>query len=193
MPDDIFDDIIKGLEGFCIGFNKFAIILFGCLKYLFVFILLAIGILTLLRLRGKYYFKKQKNPKELNKPSFVLGVFYIMIAFGILFNWFTYFLIWVLDPIPDRLLFKFIDFQGNIDPEYLNRIMDIDSAVYPHEKTIYYALATVSFGAFINIIISIWYLVNRVPFDPKKALISLFAGVMMGILAGFTTCLPLFL
>ncbi|MDX1799213.1 MAG: hypothetical protein R3255_11235, partial [Candidatus Lokiarchaeia archaeon] len=52
--EEVFNDIIEGLENFCIAFNNFFLILCQYLKYIFVFIILTIGILTLLRLRGVY-------------------------------------------------------------------------------------------------------------------------------------------
>ena len=98
----------------------------------------------------------------------------------------------MLDPLPDRFIFSFINFHDDIDPLVMNRIMDINSAIYPHEQTIYYCVSLASFGAIIDIIISIWYLVNTVPFNPKFFFTLLIGGITTGMLAGFTTCLPFF-
>ncbi|GAH80168.1 unnamed protein product [marine sediment metagenome] len=87
-----------------------------------------------------------------------LGAVYIVLAFGILFNWFTIFLLWALEPLLDRLIFNFINFHGIIDPYTMNRIMDISASIYPHEQTIYYGVAFGSFVAIADIIIAIWYL-----------------------------------
>ncbi|TKJ18343.1 MAG: hypothetical protein CEE43_18345 [Promethearchaeota archaeon Loki_b32] len=102
-------------------------------------------------------------------------------------------MIFVLEPLPDRLIFNFINFHGIVDPYTMNRIMDISTSIYPHEQTIYYAVAFGSFGAVTDLFIAIWYLVNRVPFSPKMGFSLLIGGVMVGILLGFTTCLPFFL
>lgn len=200
MLDDPFEDILKGLEAWCITFNEFAEIFFGYMKYLIVFILLGIGISTLSKFRGHYIQERMRNSeldnKEFNrlrKPRLILGVVYIVVAFGILFNYFTYFLMWVLEPLPDRLIFNFINFAGIIDPFTMNRIMDISASIYPHEQTIYYCVAMGSFIAIVDIIIAGWLLVNKVPFNPKKAFSLLIGGVTAGILLGFTTCLPFFL
>jgi len=123
----------------------------------------------------------------------ILGTVYIVIAFGILLNWFMIFLNWILDPLPDRLIFNFINFHGIIDPYTMNRIMDISASIYPHEQTIYYCVAIGSFGALTDLIIAVWYLVNRVPFNAKTGFSLLIGGVTAGILLGFTTCLPFFL
>jgi hypothetical protein len=192
-----FDDIFSGLEAWCEAFNEFALVFFGYLKYIFAFVLLTIGISTLLKLRGHYLRERMKavddNPNKMYAPRLILGTTYIIIANGILFNWITLFLLYVLDPLPDRLIFNFINFAGNIDPTLMNRIMDINAAIYPHEQTIYYCVAIASFGALTDLAIALWYLINRVPFNPKMAMSLLIGGVSTGILAGFTTCLPFFL
>ena len=75
----------------------------------------------------------------------------------------------------------------------MNRIMDISASIYPHEQTIYYCIALASYGAITDLIIGVWYLINRVPFNPKMAITLIGGGVTTGILTGFTTCLPMFL
>ncbi|MHA1985872.1 MAG: hypothetical protein ACW98D_04455 [Promethearchaeota archaeon] len=202
LPDVIdnpINDILKGLEGFCMAFNEFMIIFFGYMKYILVFLLITIGIMTLLKLRGIYikerYRKGDKKIGEtsaLSKPRLILGIAYIVMGFGILFNFFTYFLMLILEPLPDRLIFNFLDFAGNIDPFDMNRIMDLNAAIYPHEQTIYYCAALASFGAVVDLVIAVWYMVNRITYSPRTAFTMLTGGVMTGILAGFTTCLPLF-
>ncbi|MHA2269422.1 MAG: hypothetical protein ACXAB8_16610 [Promethearchaeota archaeon] len=197
------EDLITGLELWCVAFNEFAVIFFGYMKYILAFILLVIGILTLLkfrgiygqsRLRGNNYNNNQVEEHDsLYKPRLIVGTFYIVIASGILLNWFTYFLIIILEPLPDRLIFNFLNFNGDLDPFMMNRIMDINAAIYPHEQTIYYCVALASFGAIVDIMISIWYLVSRVTYNPKLAFGLLIGGVTTGILTGFTTSLPFFI
>jgi len=196
--EDIFKDAIKGLENWCTGFNNFFIILCNYLKFFIVFIILFIGILTLLRLRGIYRQSKlmgvKKEEDSFGIPRLILGILYIFLAFGILFNYITYFLIWILDPIPDKLIYNFIDFNG-IDPFYMNRIKDISASQFPHEKTIYYCFALGSLISILDILLCLWYLINnnRLINNPTKALTILISGIMGGILFGFTTCLPFLL
>lgn len=103
--EDVLKDIIVGLENWCIAFNNFFLIFCKYLKYIFVFIILSIGVLTLLRLRGVYRQSRltsSENKEDLfMKPRLILGCSYIVLAFGILFNYLTYFFIWLLDPLPD--------------------------------------------------------------------------------------------
>ena len=195
-----FTEIFSGLEAWCVAFNEFALIFFRYMKYILFLIMFIIGILTLLKLRGHYTLDKIGNGEKefteinkLRKPRLFLGSIYIALAFGILFNWLTLAMIFVLEPLPDRLIFNFINFHGIIDPYTMNRIMDISASIYPHEQTIYYCVAMGSFIAITDVIIAIWYLVNRVPFNPKMGFSLLIGGVTAGILLGFTTCLPFFL
>ncbi|MHA1991248.1 MAG: hypothetical protein ACW98A_09815 [Candidatus Hodarchaeales archaeon] len=195
---NVVEDIISGLENWCVAFNDFFLIFIQFLKYIFVFIILTIGILTLLRLRGIYLQprlkKVEKEEDTLNKTRLILGTLYISFAFGILFNYGTLFLIWILDPLPDRLIYNFVEFSG-INPLYLNGIKDISMAQLPHEKTIYYCFSSISLISFLDIVLSLWYLINnnRIINNPRRTMVCLFSGVAGCVLFGFTPFLPFFL
>lgn len=200
--DEIFEGLFDGLNAWCEAFNNFVVIFFLYLKYVFVFILLIIGLLTLLRLRGIYFQtrignlkKTDKEADQLKKIRLILGCIYIVLAFGILFNYFTYFLIWFLDPLPDKLIYNFINFHGGIDPHYMNRIKDINNSQYAHEKTIYYSFALGSFSSVLGLLLCIWYLIhsNKLINNPKLALEGITGGIIGGIMFGFTTFMPFFL
>ena len=203
MINHVFYQIIPFLPNFddlFIEINSFIELFFGYMKYIFFGILLIIGILTLLSLRGKYFLERIRYSKEqkladnpMTKPRLILGTLYIVFSFGFLLDWFTFFLLAVFDPLPDRLIFNFISFSGTIDAFALNNISDISKTTYPYEKTIYYGVAIVSFMALLTITISIWQIVNKERPVSKKSIVSLMSGVVMGLLAGFNTCLSLFL
>jgi len=196
--ENLLGDIANPLEVWCIEFNKFAIIYFQSIKFIFVLILLMCGILTLLKLRG-FYFKSRliSSDKDvsktdlLTKPRLILGSAYIILACGILFNYLIYFLIWALEPLPDRLIFNFIPLI-DIDPYITNGITDIHSAIYPHEKTLYYIVSMLSFFFTLHLILSIWYFIykSKHPRQTMKHLIISISGV---IIFGFTTFMPLML
>jgi hypothetical protein len=196
--ENIVNDIILGLENWCVAFNEFFLLFIQYIKFIFVFIILSIGILTLLRLRGIYLQprlkKVEKEEDTLNKSRLILGTIYISFAFGILFNYGTYFIMWILDPLPDRLIFNFIEFSG-INPLYLNGIKDISMAQFPHEKTIYYCFSLGSLISFLDIVLSLWYLINnnRIINNPRRTIEFLFMGVAGCVLFGFTPFLPFFL
>jgi len=134
-----------------------------------------------------------ENAKKslLTKPRLILGSAYIILACGIIFNYFIYFLIWALEPLPDRLIFKLIPLTG-IDPYITNRITDIHSAIYPHEKTFYYIVAIVSFFFTLHLILSIWYLIYKSK-HPRQTMKHLVISVSGVIIFGFTTFMPLML
>jgi uncharacterized membrane protein YfcA len=191
---------LPNIDQWLIGVNYFFQLAFSYLKYIFFMVLLVIGILTLLSLRGRYFLERLRYNKEqkladnpITKPRLIIGTIYIIIAFGILFNWFTYLLIFSLNPLPDRFVFNFIEFTDFFDPFSLNRISDIKMAQFEFEKTIYYIISVGSFVSLLNIMISIWLLVNKGGKDAKKSIIMLIGGIIGGIMTGFTTCLPLFL
>jgi len=195
----LFPDL-NPLDGVFTNINGFLEILFGYLKYIFAGILVAIGLLTLFSLRGKYFLERLRYSQEeklannpLTKPRIVISTVYFIIAFGILFNWFTLFLIVVLDPLPDRFLFVWIKLSGITDPFGLNIVPDISQATHSYEATIYYSVAIISFIALLDIFISIWQIVVRDKIKEKKTVLTLIGGVVIGMLTGFTTCLPLFL
>ena len=203
MITHIFYQIIPFLPNFndlFIEINSFIELFFGYMKYIFFGILLIIGIFTLLSLRGKFFLERIRYSKEkeladnpMTKPRLILGTLYILFAFGILLDWFTFFLLAVLDPLPDRLIFNFISFSGIVNPFALNNVSEISKTTYPYEKTIYYGVAIVSFMALLTITISLWQIINKEGAKIKRAFVSLMSGIVTGLLTGFTTCLPLFL
>ena len=95
------------------GFNNFFLAFYLYMKYIFAFTLFVLGILTLLSLRRIYFDKKLVNNNNINedflrKSRLVVGSFYIILGSGILFNYFLYFLILILEPLPDQLIKGFL-------------------------------------------------------------------------------------
>ena len=192
------NSFLDPLEEICSEFNSFALIFFQYFKYIFVIVLIGCGVLILLKLRG-YYFRSRSfsakgdsNKKDpFIKPRLVVGAVYIFIGFGILFNYLIYFFIWLLEPLPDRLIFNLISLI-DINPFNLNRITDIHSAIYPHEQACYYIVAMLSFTSTIHSTVAIWYFINNVR-NPRKTIKWVFSSVPGGIFFGFTTFMPFML
>ncbi|MHA1762899.1 MAG: hypothetical protein ACTSYC_03955 [Promethearchaeota archaeon] len=138
-----------------------------------------------------YHFKDEN---KLKNARIFTSVLYLFFGFGIMFNYFTFFLMLVLDPLPDKIIFEFINFHDMIDPRALSRIEDVEAALYPHEKTIFYATAFISFTAFAQIVACFHYLTKGSKKDHvSTALKLLISSVIDGILVGFTTFMPLFI
>jgi hypothetical protein len=143
------EEFLKSLEEWCVAFNEFAVVFFWYMKYILAFILIAIGLMTILRLRGIYLQPRMRNidkkvveHDQLDNPRLILAAAYIIIGSGILLNWFTRFLIWALDPLPDRVIFKLINFQGQLDPYDLNRIRTNRKKSLIYYRETYYLCTT---------------------------------------------------
>ncbi|MBD3195674.1 MAG: hypothetical protein GF317_11490, partial [Candidatus Lokiarchaeota archaeon] len=192
------DNIFMGLENLCEVINGFFILFFSYVKYIFAIILLIIGLMTLFRQRGIYKLERlrthSKNLMEqsvkdkLKQTHVILGMIYICMSLGIIFKYFTICLMWILEPLPDGFIFSFINFFEGINPEYIERLSDLDAALYPHEKTVFFVLAFFSFTSLIQIFVSVWTIINngnRMG-NPKMVYTLLFTGLVEGMLAGFT-------
>ena len=195
---NVFSEIFNDLEKFFIVFNEFVETYFFYLKFILVFIFLSLGISTLMKLRGIYFMNRVKkidvDEDPIIKERLSVGILYISLGLGILFNYLIYFLIWILDPLPERFVFRFINFHGRIDPEFMNRIENIEASKYPIEKSIYYCVAFLSFIALMHLVISIWLLLhNRTLEKIRKTYMWLVSSLLECVFFGFTTCLPLFL
>ena len=200
--ESIFKKGIGDLENFCVIFNRYNEAMFLYLKFILVFILFMIGLLTIFKYRGfwrAFKFKEygEEDTKDMGEkikePNVILGIAYIAMGFGILFNYLTLFLIWLLDPLPDGFIFAFLNFSGDIDPESIDRLSDLKRAKYPHEKTIYYCVAYASFGAFLNLILGVRFIILTTNKSHKTSFALLMSGLSMGVFTGFTTFMPLFL
>jgi hypothetical protein len=195
---NILENIKQSLENWCIVFNQSFLLFFQYVKYIFVFIIIFVGILTLLRLRGVFRQSRLKGIEKQDDSFTVvrvcLGCCYIFVGVGILFNYLTYFLIWILEPLPDKLIYNFLDFSW-IDSSYVYGNLDVNNLIYPHEKTIYYCFAFGSLSSIMDILLSLWYLINnnKLINNPRKTMTFLIGGIIGGMVFGFTTCLSLFL
>jgi hypothetical protein len=160
-----FEDISKILSNF-INFLTF---LFTFLKYTLILILFCIGILILSKLRGVYF--KQKildNPMEsifLNRIRLILGTFFIIIALGFLFNYLTYFLIWIFHDF-DCFIYIFIRLSALLFLEQFS------NSVEPFIDIIRPIISIGSFIALTQYALVIFYVVSNtgVLSNPRKLL-----------------------
>lgn len=190
----------------CIGFcNEFFSTFFWYIKYIFSIVLILLGIFTLFRYRGLYRDqriielgnKKEKTAfrKKLRKSHVIVGTAYIFLGFGIIFNFLIYILIWCLEPMPDQYLIHILDYLEIFESEDIIRIFDINKTTNAFEMFIFYIIAVISLIAFMQVVISIWFITkDGTPLgNPIGTYINLLLGVVEEILVGFTTCFPLFL
>jgi len=194
---DISDLITKSDDIFGI-LNNGLLFFFFCLKYIFVFILLFVGILTLNKLRGIYLVERLKkideSENQLKKPRLIVGTIYIFLAIGIAFNFLIYLLIWISTFLPPPLIFQLFDVI-ELDFYDVDRIKDPNKNKYEFERFIYLIFALASFEAFLHLLLTIWYLINnnRNISNPRKVIRNLIYSLSMSIVFGFLIFAPFFL
>ena len=177
MIYDIFDLFISYIP-----------LIFFFLKYTFVIILFIIGLLILLRLRGIYLHHRIKDPgnsnKTMNNTRLLLGCTYIILAFGILFNYLTYFLIWLCQDFNGLALIILNYVVSTLPVEISINIASLEYYIFP-------LVALCSFFSILQYVMSMFYLVNnnRVISSPKKTVILLASSHFQILAFGFA-CLP---
>ena len=180
--------------------TDFIVWFFISLKYTFVVILFLLGIFTLLKLRGIYFTMRLRENNvttnvrtPLDKMRLLLGAFYIIFALGILFNYLTYLLYWVLDPLPDKILMDLLISTGVFEESQVERFFVVGVQINQFEEIFFCIITLLSFVAFLNVVLSIWVIVYQGRQAVRQALELLFSGLILGILLGFNTFMPLFM
>jgi len=194
---DIRSVLINFLDQVVETVNIFFFIYLSYSKYILVIIMLFIGILTLLKLRGVYFHQRLKTTEELSKESnqikkirLILGCVYIIIASGILFNYLTYFLMWILEPLPDGFIFYLIDLINFNFEAVIGR-----SIIISEYSITYNFIAFWSYNGVLHLILTLWNFIDksRPLVNPRKALKNLVLSLAICLFCGFTTFMPYFL
>jgi hypothetical protein len=179
---------IELLDNLYAIYMAFFPILFMVLKYVIFFILLSLGILYLLSLKGIFLKKKLLNIKDIdddfNNLRIILGVIFIILAFGFLFNYLIYFLIWIFQYFDGflivllKLIESFIIRNYDLNLNILNNIIN-------------QLIALGSFVAILEMVLAGFYFVNNriVLISSKKATTLIISSVIQILLFGFE-CLP---
>lgn len=179
-------------------FNIFMSTLFIFLKYIFAGILILLGTISILRLKGMYTKERWHNP-HMNKSyffqnsRFIVGNVYLILGIGIIFDFMIYALILMFRLIPDMLIVPLLSSINSIPPDFLNDFFINNTLETPIQIFVYNIIGLVSFMIFLSIILSIWFLINNRDFNISKPLISLIFGLIAGFLVSFSRFLPFFL
>jgi len=200
IPGDPFNDIFGMSLGFLEWFNGIVAIFFSALKYVLFVLLVIMSVITLLKFKKNYAIFKSnvanKNLLEgfvLKKKQLIGGVVYLLLAFGILFDFITFFFILILDPIPDRFALQLLNSFHIFNPWALTGVINMSNFGSPIETTVFYIFTTVSLICFVEVLVSVWLIITENIIHIKKVFLNLFAWIFMGFLFGFTTFLPLLL
>lgn len=192
MNNDLIEDLLSGiiLSDLEMSYFGFFQAIFQFMKYTFVFIIIFIGLLTLTRLRGIYLQQRgkgiMKEEDQLGKVRLILGTLYLSFGFGILFNYLIYFLIWILSPLPNGLIYSLIEIGSRYIPE---------TFLFLRDRLLIYMHPIIAFASFLGIIyffLSLYYLINnnRVISNPHGIIRLLIKSVVMIIFLGFSTSFP---
>ena len=158
--------------------------IFFFLKFTLVGILFSIGILVLFRLRGSYLQQRIRgavsdNNSAMRRVRLILGFSYIIIGFGILFNYLTYMLIWLFSNFNGILLFSLNSLNIVISEEFHINFTLFIEFFHP-------IIAILSFTAILQYIMALFYLINnnRVISNPQKAITLLIVSTIEILLFG---------
>lgn len=200
IPGDPFGDIFGNISWIFEWFNVISSTFFSALKYILFLLLVIMGLLALLKFKKNYAIFKL-NAKDtsleekymLKRKQLIIGIVYFILAFGILLDFVTYFMLIILDPIPDRFALQFLNYAGVFNPWALNGVIDTSSFGSPIETTVFYAFTFASLICFVEVLVSVWLIITENIIHIKKVFLNLFAWIFIGFLMGFTTFLPLLL
>ncbi|MFX1568120.1 MAG: hypothetical protein ACFFCV_07110 [Promethearchaeota archaeon] len=198
-----FEDIFDRLLNFFVIFNTLMETLFPLLKYILIFMLYAIGYLTLRRYRGfsrglkmKEYDMEEEQKLHLEKlkeTHIILGIFYLALATGFLLGYLIHVFKFILDPIPDAFVYDFLNFARIIPKDLMARIQDPTLAILPYEKTIFYCFALSSFTGFAGIIMGLRFMIMYANKTHTTSFKLFIAGIIDCLLFGFTTFMKCFI
>jgi len=185
-------------ESFLNDFNNFMPLLFFFLKFILAGMLLLLGSISLLRLKGMYSRERLRNPNIDNSylfknSRFILGNVYLVLGIGFIFNFMIYALILIFNLIPDMLIIPLIRSIESIPQEFITDYFINNNLDTPPEVFVNNIIGIVSFLIFFSIIFNIWSLVTNRDFNISKQVIGLGVGVIAGCLFSFSRFLLLFL
>ena len=174
--DDIFTKIIYDVNVTCHIFLQ-------VMKYFFSITLLLLGFITLIY-SIKIYQKNDRHLREdlFEKHKVLLGFIYMIMGFGILFNFLLYPILWFLPEGFISLLINSFFQYYNPENTYLDTIWNI------MQKNIFPIL---SFMALMNLTFSFYYYINKnLNYNPRRNTYWLISSIATGMLVGFSDSIP---
>lgn len=179
-------------------FNGFMSYSFFYLKYIIAGILILLGSISLLRLKGMYSQEKLRNPDVrksyyLKSSRFILGNIYLILGIGFIFNFMIYVLILMLNLIPDMLIIPLLRTIKSMPQDFITDYFINNNLGTPLEIFVINIIGIVSFLIFLSIILSIWRIVVSNDFKLSKYVTGLCIGLITGCLFSLSRFLPFFL
>lgn len=190
--DNPFDNIFGNTTFFFKEFTNLLFLLLSYSKYIMIFIFFCLGAFSVLRSLNLSKINNIENisvktnfKRNIDIVQLISGLFLIFIAFGFLTNILTLILIWLLDPFPDQFIYPLMKLDNIM--EFLQET----NSYYPTlQKLLGYICGIISFSAFLQITLSIWFMASHRfhVINPNGLIITILSGIVEGILFGFTTC-----
>lgn len=179
-------------------FNSFMSMFFFFLKYILAGMLILLGSISLLRLKGMFSREKLRNPDVgksyfFKSSRFILGNIYLILGIGFIFNFMIYALILMFNIIPDMLVIPLLRTIKSIPQDFISDYFINNNLETPLEIFVNNIIGIVSFLIFLSIILSIWRIVISNDFKLSKYVIGLCIGIIAGCLFSFSRFLPFFL
>ena len=181
--DAILNDIFTIVQ-------NFTVIFFLSMKYIFSSILLILGAYTLISLKfldEKFRDSKEKvNLDYLKKKKVIIGIVYLSLGMGFLFNFFAIFLYFILprDGLLSAIIFHLINNGDLLQASSVVMVSDFFTMLF----------AFLSFIALLSLFLSIWILLHDRQLNNSKSIVSwMISSLILGILFGFSYCLPFLL
>ncbi|MHA1283487.1 MAG: hypothetical protein ACTSQP_13370 [Promethearchaeota archaeon] len=161
-------------------------------KYTIIIVLLFLGILSFIEkinANTKNRCFQEDYPKKDNK-KYWLGILYLFLGLGFLFNYLIFFLIWLVNLLPDGLLIQYFEKSMDIPLSSSSKSF-LGSNL---ERTIIIIISLGSLYGILNLIISIWFLFQFKNIkNPKVVIIYLIHSLFFCIIFGFTAGLKVIL
>ncbi|MGQ4873786.1 MAG: hypothetical protein ACP6IY_06920 [Promethearchaeia archaeon] len=161
-------------------------------KYTIIIVLLFLGILSFIEkinANAKNRCFQEDFPKKDNK-KYWLGILYLFLGLGFLFNYLIFFLIWLVNLLPDGLLIQYFEKSMDIPLSSSSKSF-LGSNL---ERTIIIIISLGSLYGILNLIISIWFLFQFKNIkNPKVVIIYLIHSLFFCIIFGFTAGLKVIL
>ncbi|MHA1756128.1 MAG: hypothetical protein ACTSVV_05110 [Promethearchaeota archaeon] len=161
-------------------------------KYTIIIVLLFLGILSFIEkinANAKNRCFQEDYSKKDNK-KYWLGILYLFLGLGFLFNYLIFFLIWLVNLLPDGLLIQYFE-KSMVLPLSSSSKSFLGSNL---ERTIIIIISLGSLYGILNLIISIWFLFQFKNIkNPKVVIIYLIHSLFFCIIFGFTAGLKVIL
>ncbi|TFF87786.1 MAG: hypothetical protein EU550_02580 [Promethearchaeota archaeon] len=182
----------EGFENFIKGFINLFYNLLVYSKFITILILFCLGFFSIIRSLNLSKMNNLENSilkmnfrRNIDISQLISGIILIFLAFSFITNILPVILIWILEPIPDELIYSLLS---------INKILELFENNEQFSLIIHdllnYLFSLISFIAFLQITLSIWFMASHRfhVINPNRLIFVMLSGLIEGILFGFVRC-----